>query len=348
MRSHFIAVITLIIYCCAVTSFAQTESQDYLVDASLPLPTNGTKVRTPKPLAPYASYRIKITSPYNLKPVYAESQGNYESDILIDGKFLRALSFDEGTDSHVSSPEFVYRGYGKQIYIGFTRDHYKEIEQAQIQIYVESWMQRVWRERFSRGWRSYGEFIIGFLILIPIILSAGLYLNKWSQKNRAEEKKLEMERQALILNAHNKSLELMREIDQKAQQKSSEIIARDFDDLQKKIMYWRTRAYTESYFLNSDLRKSFAALNRDKIINELEKEWTREFLEIAQDLTLGKALKEQEPGVMHWIEARQEVVNLAHQLTWNPQPVIDAYYEEVTGQVIHDEGQGEAEKSAQS
>jgi hypothetical protein len=344
-----IRVITLIL-CCTVTSFAQTESQDYLTEASLPLPTNGTKIRTPKPLAPYTIYRIKVTSPYNLKLVYSESQGNYETDILIDGKFLRAISFDEGSDNHISNPEFLYRGYGKQIYIGFTRDHYKEIERAQIQIYAEGWMQRIWRERFSRSWRAYGEFLVGCLILVPIVLSVGLYLNRWSQRNRAEEKKLEMERQALILNSHNKSLELMREIEQKAQQKSSELMTMNFDDLQKKIMYWRTRAYTESYFLNTDLRKSYAAVNREKIINELEREWTREFLEIAQDLALGKALKEQEPGVMHWIEARQEVVNLAHQLTWSTQPVIDAYFEEVPGQVIHDDAQGqvEAEKSAQN
>jgi hypothetical protein len=346
MRLHVFALILG----CTITSFAQTESQDYLTDSSLPLPTNGTKIRTPKPLAPYTIYRIKITSPYNLKPVYYESQGNYETDILIDGKFLRTLSFDEGSDSHIGNLEFLYRGNGKQVYIGFTRDHYKDIERAQIQISAEGWMQRVWRERFSRSWRAYGEFLVGCLILLPIVLSVGLYLNRWSQRNRAEEKKLEMERQALILNAHNKSLELMREIDQRAQQRSSELTARNFDELQKKIMFWRTRAYTESYFLNSDLRKSYAAVNRDKIINELEKEWTREFLEIAQDLALGKALKEQEPGVMHWIEARQEVVNLAHQLTWSTQPVIDAYFEEVPGQVIPDDGQGqvEAEKSAQN
>jgi hypothetical protein len=341
-----------LILCCTITSFAQTESQDYLSDVSLPLPTNGSKIRTPKPLAPYTTYRIKVTSPYNLKPVYYESQGNYETDILIDGKFLRTISYHEGSDSHIGDLEFLYRGYGKQVYIGFTRDHYKEIERAQIQIYAEGWMQRVWRERFSRSWRAYGEFLVGCLIMIPILLSVGFYLNRWSQRNRAEEKKLEMERQALILNSHNKSLELMREIDQRAQQKSNELITKNFDELQKKIMYWRTRAYTESYFLSADLRKSYAAANRDKIINDLEKEWTREFLEIAQDLALGKALKEQEPGVMHWIEARQEVVNIAHQLTWSTQPVIDAYFEEVPGQVILDEAQeqeqGEAGKSAQS
>ncbi len=346
MRLHVFALIL----CCTIPSFAQTESQDYLTDASLPLPTNGTKIRTPKPLAPYKIYRIKVTSPYNLKSVYSESQGNYETDILIDGKFLRTISFDEGSDSHIGNLEFLYRGYGKQVYIGFTRDHYKEIERAQIQIYAEGWMQKVWRERFSRSWRVYGEYIAGFLILVPLILSLGFYLNRWSQRNRADEKKLEMERQAMILNSHNKSLELIREIDQRAQQKSNELIARNYDELQKKIMYWRTRAYTESYFLNSDLRKSYAAVNRDKIINELEKEWTNEFLDIAQDLALGKALKEQEPGVMHWIEARQEVVNIAHQLTWSTQPVIDAYFEEVPGQVIPDEGEGQvqAEKSAQN
>jgi hypothetical protein len=340
MRLHVFALIM----CCSITSFAQTESQDYLTEASLPLPTNGTRIRTPKPLSPYTIYRIKVTSPYNLKPVYYEGQGNYETDIMIDGKFLRTISYDQGSDGHISNLEFLYRGYGKQVYIGFTKDHYKEIERAQVQIYAEGWMQRIWRERFSRSWRSYGEFLIGFLILVPIVLSVGLYLNRWSQRNRAEEKKLEMERQALILNAHNKSLELVREIDHRAQQKSNELVAKNFDELQKKILYWRTRAYTESYFLNADLRKSYAAVNRDKIINELEKEWTREFLEIAQDLALGKALKEQEPGVMHWIEARQEVVNLAHQLTWSTQPVIEAYFEEVPGQVIPDE----AEKSAQN
>jgi hypothetical protein len=53
---------------------------------------------------------------------------------------------------------------------------------------------------------------------------------------------------------------------------------------------------------------------------------------------------------MHWIEARQDVVNIAHQLNWSTQPVIDAYFEEVPDQVIHDDGQGqvEAEKAAQN
>jgi hypothetical protein len=339
-----------LLLCCSVTTLAQTESQDYLDESSLPLPTNGSKVRTPEPLAPFAPYRIRITSAYNLRPVYSESQENYETDIQIDGKSLRALSFEQGTDGHVSNLEFLYRGHGKPIYIGFGRDHYKEIENAQIEIHIEGWFEGVWRERFERTWRAYGDLIVAFLIMFPIIVATGIYFGKQRQKVRVEEKKAEQERQALMLSNHNKSLELMREIDRRAQQKAQEIMTRNYDEMQQKIMYWRTRAYTESYFLNPDLRQHFAVANREKVINELEKKWAQEFLEIAQDLPLAKALREQEPGVMHWIQARQEVVNVAHRLTWTENPVVDAVYEEVPNgpQIIIADELEETETAAKS
>ena len=141
-----------LLFCCTITSFAQTESQDYLQDSLLPLPTNGSKVRTPQPLAPYGSYRIVITSPYSLKPVYYEGQEVYENDIQIDGRSQKALSFDEGADGHISSLEFIFRGSGKPVTIGFGKDHYKELESAQVHVYVENWRQRIWRERFARRW----------------------------------------------------------------------------------------------------------------------------------------------------------------------------------------------------
>jgi hypothetical protein len=291
------------------------------------MPTNGSKVRTPQPLAPYSSYRIKITSPYSLKPVYSEGDEAAENDVQIDGKLLKAISFEQGADGHVSNLEFIYRGYGKPITIGFGKDHYQELESAQVHIYPEKWTQRLWRERFAGIWGGYAEWIIASLILLPFVGLAGVQLNRRYQKNKSEERKAERERQAVILNSHNKSLEVMREIDRRAQQKAQEIMAKNFDDLQKKIMYWRTRAYTESYFLNPELRQNYAMTNREKIINELENKWSQEFLEIAQDLPLAQALRDQEPGVMHWIMARQDVINLAHSHTWTAQPVIDAYYE---------------------
>src|SRR5262245_66017820 len=103
-----------LLFCCTITSFArtQTESNDYLQESLLPMPTNGSKVRTPQPLAPYASYRIEITSPYNLKPVYYEGQDSSENDVLIDGKPLKAVSFDEGTDGYISDLNFLFRGSG--------------------------------------------------------------------------------------------------------------------------------------------------------------------------------------------------------------------------------------------
>ncbi len=335
-----------LLLCCTITSLAQSESPDYLDDALLPMPTNGSKVGTRQPLAPYSTYRIKITSPYNLKPVYSESQGNYETDIQIDGKTLRALSFDESSDGHISNLEFLYRGHGKPIYIGFIGNRYKEIETAQVYIYAEGWLEGIWRERFSGLWKSYGDMFVICLILIPIGFSVGVYLNKWNRQIKAEEKKVEEEREALIVNSHNKSLELMREIDRRAQQKAQEILTRNNDELQKKIVYWRTRAFTESYFLNAELRQNYAVANREKIINELEKEWAQEFLEIAQDMSLANALREEEPGVMHWIQARQEVVNIAHNLTWTTHPVIDAYFEEVPNapQIIIADEMEEAEK----
>jgi hypothetical protein len=338
-----------LLLCCSFNALAQTESQDYLEEALLPLPTNGSKVRTPLSLAPYQSYRIQITSAYNLKPLYSESQGNYETDIQIDGKSLKAFSFDQGPDGHLGNLEFIYHGHGKPIYIGLAKDHNQEIESAKIEIYAEGWLARVWRERFSRTWQSYGELIVAFLIVFPIVVATAIYFGKQRHRMKIEEKKAEKERQALMLNTHNKSLELMREIDRRAQQKAQEIMGRNFDDLQKKMMYWRTRAYTESYFLNPDLRQHFAVSNRERIINELEKEWAQEFLEIAQDLPLAKALREQEPGVLHWIQARQEVVNIAHRLTWTANPIVDAYYEEVPNgpQIIIADEVEEAERAAQ-
>src|SRR5262245_59766170 len=120
--------VVALLFCCTITSFAQaqTESNDYLQESLLPLPTNGSKVRTPQPLAPYASYRIEVTSPYSLKPVYYEGQETSENDVQIDGKSVRAVSFDEGSDGHVSDLNFLFRGYGKPITIGFGKDHYKE------------------------------------------------------------------------------------------------------------------------------------------------------------------------------------------------------------------------------
>ena len=337
-----------LLICFSTDTFAQTTSQDYLHDAFLPVPTNGSKVGTAQPLAPYTTYRLKITSTFDLKPLYSENQGNYQSDIQIDGRTLRAVSFDESSDGHLGSLEFLFHGYGKPIYIGFVKDHHNNIESAQVHIYVEGKWQKIWRESFSRTWRDYGDWILVGLVISPFILMTWYYFSRRNRKLRAEERDAEKERQALILNSHNKRIELIREIDRKAQQKAREMIARNYDELQKKIFYWRSRAYSESYFLNPDLRHNFAVANRERIINELEKKWTQEFLAIAQDLELAKALRDQEPGVMHWIQARQEVVNIAHQLTWANHQVIDAYYEEMpdTPQIIIVDEVEEAEKAA--
>src|SRR5262245_529277 len=217
-----------LLLCCTITSFAQGEPQDYLGESVLPMPTNGSKVRTPQPLAPYASYRIKITSPYNLRPVYFEGQETAENDVQIDGRSFKAISFEESTDGHISNLEFIFHGYGKPITIGFSRDHYQELESAQVQIYPEKWRQRVWRERFERIWTGYAEWIIGTLLLLPIMGLAGVQLNRRYQRIRAEERMAERERQALILNSHNKSLEVMREIDRRAQQKAQEIMGKNY------------------------------------------------------------------------------------------------------------------------
>ncbi len=342
--------ILVLLLCSTIYSFAQSGRQDYLDNSLLPLPTNGSKVRTPLPLAPYVTYRIEITSPYNLKPIYSERQDSYETDIQIDGKTLRARTFNESSDGHLGNLEFLFHGHGKPIYIGFGRDYQTDIESAQIHIYIEGRLQKVWRQVFSRAWNAYGGWVITCLLIIPIIVVSVNHYRKWIRNIRAEEKKEERERQALVLNTHNKGLELMREIERKAQQKAQELIARNYDEMQKKIMYWRSRAYTESYFLNPELRHNFAVANKEKIVNELEKKWAKEFIEIAQDLALAKALREQEPGVMHWIQARQEVVNIAHKLSWTNNPVIDAYFEEMPDScqiIIADEFE-EAENPARS
>lgn len=314
----------------SVSTVAKAQAQDYLDESILALPTNGTNVRTPRPLAPYDVYRIKVSSPYDLRPAYSENQGVSENFILVDGKTFNPIAFTQENDGHLGNIEFLYRGLGKPISIGLQRDFHKEVETAVVEIHVETLLEKIWRQQFSRVWQEHGDLIAAGLMVLPAIAAIGWYLTRRNRRTRAEERRAEKERLALVMNSHNKSLEVMREIDRRAQQKAQEVVLKNYDELQRKVMYWRTRAYTESYFLNPELRHNFAIANRDRIISELEAKWAHEFLEIAQDLPLTKALREQEPGVMHWIQARQEVVNLAHNMAWAAHPVIEAYFEEVS------------------
>src|SRR5262245_12065103 len=315
--------------CCSfLTSLVNAQGQDYLDKTLLSLPTNGSTVRTAKPLAPFTAYRVRITSSYNLKPVYFESGNNFHSDILIDGKSYQAISFTQESDGHLSSLEFLYRGAGRPIHIGFANNHAEEIESAHVEVYIEGYINQLWREDLYAIWKAYGYWIVTAILTIPLMIFSFLYLSNIRKRKKNVEWRAEKEEQAMIINSQNNRLELMREIDRRAQKKAQEIISRNYDDLQRKLMYWRTRAFTESYFLNPELRQNFALANRDRIINCLEEKWSQEILEISQDLPLASALREQEPGVLHWIHARQEVVILAHRSAWSVHPVVDAYLEE--------------------
>jgi hypothetical protein len=317
-----------LICCWSISSLAAAQGLDYLDNSLLSLPTNGSKVRTAKPLAPLTAYRVRITSSYNLRTVYSESENDFYSDIMIDGKVYRAISFKQESDGHISSVEFLYRGAGRPLHIGFGNNHAEEIVSAHVEVYIESFFNRIWREEFYGIWKAYSNWIVTLILTLPVITLSLIYLGKRRKRMKDAELKEEKEEQAMIINSQNKKLELMREIDRRAQKKFQEIMARNNDELQRKIMYWRTRAYTESYFLNPELRQNFALANRDRIINSLEEKWSQEILEISQDLPLAVALREQEPGVLHWIHARQEVVILAHRSAWSVHPIVDGYLEE--------------------
>lgn len=304
-------------------------AQNYLEKLSVPLPMDGTVIRTPGPLAPYITYRIKLSSPSNLAHIYREMPEGYISYIVIDGNLQKSVIFTEESDGFVTDLEFVYRGQGKPIEIGLSENRSKLIESVQVEMFVETWMQRLWREQVRGIWKEYSTLLtlIGMLLPIAAVLLY-LYFQR-TDRLRAEEEKAEAARRVFLLESHNKRIEVMREIDQRANQRAREIAAKEFNELQKKVMHWKTRAYTESYFLNHDLRHQYAYANREQIINELEKVWAKECLEIAEDLPLLNALREQEPGVMHWIQARQEVVHIAHNMSWKEQKVIDAWFEDV-------------------
>jgi len=321
-------VFLLIICCCSISSLTAAQGRDYLDTSSLALPTNGSKIRTTKPLAPFTAYRVRITSSYNLKPVYFESGKELQSDIVIDGKSFPAISYNQESDGHISSVEFLYRGAGQPIHIGFGNNHAQEVRSAQVEIYVEGYLKQLWREEFFGIWKSYANWILALALVLPPTTISLIYFLKRRKRMKDVELREEKEEQAMIINSQNKRLELMREIDRRAQKKVQEIMARNHDELQKKVMYWRTRAFTESYFLNPELRQNFALANRERIINNLEEKWSQEILEISQDLPLALALREQEPGVLHWIHARHEVVILAHRSTWSVHPVVEAYLDE--------------------
>jgi hypothetical protein len=321
-------LVSLLICYWSLSSLAAAQGPDYLDKSLLSLPTNGSTVRTVKPLAPLTTYRVRITSSYNLKPVYFERGNDFHSDILIDGKTIQAISFDHESDGHISSVEFLYRGAGRPIHIGFGKNHTDEIESAYVKIYLEGYLKELWREEFYSTWKSYGNWILTVILTLPLIALALVYLSKRRKQKKDLEWREEKEEQAMIINAQNKRLELMREIDRRAQKKVQEIMIKNNDELQRKLMYWRARAFTESYFLNPDLRQNFALANRERIINSMEEKWSKEILEISQDLPLAIALREQEPGVLHWLHARQEVVILAHKSAWSIHPVVDAAIEE--------------------
>jgi hypothetical protein len=308
----------------SLPSLVAAQGRDYLDKSLLSLPTNGSKIRTAKPLAPFTAYRVRVTSSYNLKPVYLESGKVFQSDIVIDGRSYQAISFHQESDGHISSVEFLYRGAGRPIHIGFGNNH----AGAQVEIYIEGYLKQLWREEFYEIWESYGNWILTTALTLPPITISLIYFLKRRKRMKDVVLREEKEEQAMIINSQNKRLELMREIDRRAQKKVQEIMARNHDELQRKVMYWRTRAFTESYFLNPELRQNFALANRERIINHLEEKWSQEILEISQDLPLAVALREQEPGVLHWIHARQEVIVLAHKSTWSVHPVVEGYLDE--------------------
>lgn len=292
-------------------------------------PTDGSQLKLQQSLAPYKAYRIIITSPYNLKPAYSEARGNFIGDFQIEGTNLKATYTNETSDGYISHLEFVYRGTGKPITIGLANNHSKEIVQANVTIRSEGWYEAVFREYLKPFWERYDIHIISTLLIVPGLYYLWIYFLRRRQHIRVFEKKAELKKQSLVLNSHTKSLELMREIDKKAQQKADELMQRNYDELQARVVFWRTRAYTESYFLNPDLRKNFVFANRERILTELEPLWSDEMMEIAQDLTLVKQLQEHEPGVLQWLQARHEVIGMAHKLTWLPDTSIEADFEEV-------------------
>lgn len=317
----------------------QAQTPGYLGNLSIPFPTDGTQVRTSAPLAPYVTYRIKITALSNLKHIYQEYPEGYNSFVVIDGQLLKAVIFDQESDGFVSNLEFIYRGNGKMISIGLSENKRDLLSDVQLEIFVESWVQRLWREQFRHIWIEYGIALIVAALVLPILSLMILMYLKRTDRMRAEEERSEAARRTFLLESHNKRIEVMREIDIRAHQRAQELVIQNHDELQKKIIYWRTRAFTESYFLNVDLRHQYAYANREKIINQLEKEWTQECQEIAQDLPLIKAMREHEPGIIHWIQARQEVVYLAHNMAWKEHKVIDAFFEDIpeTEIIIADE-----------
>ncbi len=317
----------------------QAQAPGYLGKLSIPFPTDGTQVRTSAPLAPYVTYRIKITALSNLKHIYQEYPEGYNSFVVVDGQLIKAVIFDQESDGFVGNLEFLYRGNGKMISIGLSEDKRDLLSDAQLEIFVESWIQRLWREQFRHIWTEYGMALVVAALVMPVLLLLLFLYLKRTDRMRADEERAEAARRTFLLESHNKRIEVMREIDVRAHQRAQEMIKQNYDELQKKIIYWRTRAYTESYFLNVDLRHQYAHANREKVINQLEKEWAQECQEIAQDLPLMKAMREQEPGIIHWIQARQEVVYLAHNLAWKEHKVIDAYFEEIpeTEIIIADE-----------
>lgn len=337
------SMLPLTLLVLALTPSVLAQAPSYLDNLSMPFPVDSTQVRTTRPLAPYITYRIRLTSPSDLRHIYQEYPEGYSSYVVIDGQLQKAAIFGQESDGFVNDLEFVYRGSGRPITIGLSENREKLIDSVQLEITVETWFQRLWREQLRGIWTSYGSIVIISAFLLPLVILLLFFYFRRTDRLRAEEFKAEAARRTFLLESHNKRIEVMREIDRRAQERANELFASKNYDLQKKIMYWKTKAYTESYFLNHEMRHQYAYANRDRIISELEKEWAEECLEIAQDIPLITALREQEPGVMHWIQARQEVVYLAHNMAWKEHKVIDAYFEEVpeTEIIIADEIEAE-------
>jgi hypothetical protein len=124
----------------------------FLSSGVFTLPTTGAEFRTPQPLAPYKTYRIQISSPYDLSPLqrvrfkkiagiwlqFTEEYDRESSGILFDGE--PAESFERGEETrdslgtHISKLVFFVQGKGEALRLRTAADYPSVIKNARVDI----------------------------------------------------------------------------------------------------------------------------------------------------------------------------------------------------------------------
>lgn len=154
MKLPYCCIVVFLLFILMLSSPTRADTP-YLVAGSFTFPTDGSEFQTPKPLAPYKTYRIQITSPYgvgqlqyvHLKNIagfwmpFAEQYDRLSSGVLFDGEPADVDSHSDAVrdsqGAHIHTITYLFQGKGDPLTLRTVADFSAVIKQAQIEIALQ-------------------------------------------------------------------------------------------------------------------------------------------------------------------------------------------------------------------